>query len=337
MPGQCARRLRIRDTVVETVHVAMPMHSNPIGTLHGGIVLEWMVTASTLAAMRVARRPTVLAGMDHVFFLNPIRIGENAVFTSWVELVGRSSIETTTLVESEDPSTGTRKTTTVAHMTHVAVDERLRPVPVGACVEAKGEVEERLQAEALERRRRRESRIAGRREAARDLEPPRPLDPEYYLTSYRFAYPEDAVFYNAVFAGKLLYYLDEMAGILGLKYARGPVVTAAVDATDFYAPIRVGDAIEIHAALSYVGRSSMEATLKVIARNYASGDARHTTTSYFTVVHLGSDGRPRPVRPFEAVEEWQRQLLERGAERRRLRLSLLRALREAGSLRPPSD
>ncbi len=335
MAGRCARRLRIRDTVVETVHVAMPMHSNPIGTLHGGIVLEWMVTASTLAAMRVARRPTVLAGMDHVFFLNPIRIGENAVFTSWVELVGRSSIEATTLVESEDPSTGARRTTTVAHMTHVAVDEALRPVPVGVCVEAKGEAEERLQAEALERRRRREVRIAGRREAARDLEPPRPLDPGYYVVSYRFAYPEDAVFHNALFAGKLLYYLDELAGIMGLRYARGPVVTAAVDATDFYAPIRVGDVIEVHAALTHVGRTSMEITLKTIARDYTSGEARHTTTSYFTVVHLGGEGRPEPVPAFEAREDWQRELLGMGAERRRLRLQLLRAFKESGVPRPP--
>jgi acyl-CoA hydrolase len=293
-----------------------------------------MITTSTLASMRLARKPTLLAGMEHVFFVNPIRVGENAVFTSWVEYVGRSSMEVTTVVEAEDPSTGRRKLTTVAHTTHVAVGPDLRPVPVEACVDAVSSEERRLQEEAIARRERRAQRISRRKELVRDLTPPRPLDERYVITSYRFAYPEDVVFHNAVFAGKLMYYLDELAGIIGLRYARGPVVTAAVDATDFYAPILVGESIEMTAALTYVGRSSMEVTIKVVARNEARGDARHTTTSYFTVVHIGKDGRPEPVPPFEVREGWQRRLVEEAKRRREVRLKLLAAMKETGAIKP---
>lgn len=334
MERRCSRRVRIRDTIVENVHHVLPMHSNPIGTLHGGIVLRWMITSSTLASIRLARKPTLLASMEHVFFINPIRVGENAVFTSWVEYVGRSSMEVTTLVEAEDPSTGTRKLTTIAHTTHVAVGPDLRPVPVESCVEAVGDSERRLQEEAIARRERRASRISRRRELVNDIRPPKPLDERYAITSYRFAYPEDAVFHNAVFAGKLMYYLDELAGILGTRYARGPVVTASVDATDFYAPIRAGESIEMAAALTYVGRSSMEITIKVVARNEATGESRHTTTSYFTVVHIGSDGKPRPVPPFEPSEEWQVKLAEEARRRRDIRLKLLAAMKETGVVRP---
>ena len=334
MSTGCTRRVRIRDTIVENVHHVLPMHSNPIGTLHGGIVLQWMITTSTLASMRLARKPTLLAGMEHVFFINPIRVGENAVFTSWVEYVGRTSMEVTTVVEAEDPSTGERKLTTVAHTTHVAVGPNLRPIPVEACVDAVSDEEKRLQEEANARRERRAQRISRRRELVKDLAPPRPLDERYVITSYRFAYPEDAVFHNAVFAGKLMYYLDELAGIIGLRYAHGPVVTAAVDATDFYAPILVGESIEMTAALTFVGRSSMEVTIKVIARDEAREEARHTTTSYFTVVHIGRDGRPRPVPPFEVKEEWQKMLAEEAKKRREVRLSLLAAMKETGALKP---
>ncbi len=90
----------------------------------------------------------------------------------------------------------------------------------------------------------------------------------------------------------------------------------------------------MHAALTYVGRSSIEVTLKVIARNEATGEARHTTTSYFTVVHVGIDGKPRPVPPLEPREQWQRELHAAAQQRRSLRLRLLREMRERGVVKP---
>jgi acyl-CoA hydrolase len=328
--GECVRKLRIADTLLETVNHVLIRHANPLGNLHGGFMLQWMITTATLAAMRVAKAPAVLAGMDHIFFLSPVHVGENVVMKAWVEYIGRSSMETSVYVEAEDPRSGERRMTTLSHMVLVAVDDNLRPIPVNACIVPRGAVEEELHDAALKRREHRRERIAGRREAVKDVEPPKALDPRYKAVSIRFAYPEDAIFHNAVYAGKLMYYLDELAGIIGLRYSGGPVVTAAVDATDFYSPIRVGEAIEMHAALTYVGKSSMEVTLKVIARREETGKSRHTTTSYFTVVALDERGRPRRVPGFKPLEDWQAELFRRAEERRKRRLELLDAIRKSG-------
>lgn len=314
---------------METVNHVLPRHVNPLGTLHGGIMLQWMITAATLTSMRVARAPTVLAGMDHIFFLSPVRVGENAVITSWIDYIGRSSMEVTVRVEAENPIEGSRRLTTFSHMVLVAVDDELRPKPVGACITPRSSVEEELYEAAIRRREHRMARISTRKEAVRDVSPPRPLDPRYAVSSIRFAYPEDSIFHNAVFAGKLMYYLDELAGIIGLRYSGGPVVTAAVDATDFYAPIRVGESMNMYAALTYVGRSSMEVTIKVIARKEETGEEKHTTTSYFTVVALDEHGRPRPVKQFKVQEPWQAELYKRAEERRRRRLELLDAIKKS--------
>lgn len=327
--GGCTRKLRIADTLLETVNHVLVGHANPLGNLHGGFMLQWMITAATLTAMRLAKAPAVLAGMDHIFFLSPVHVGENVVMKAWVEYIGRSSMETSVYVEAEDPKSGERRMTTLSHMVLVAVDDNLRPVPVNACIAPRGAIEEELYDAALERREHRSRRIARRKEEVRNIEPPKALNPLYKAVSLRFAYPEDAIFHNAVYAGKLMYYLDELAGIIGLRYSKGPVVTAAVDATDFYSPIIVGEVIEMHAALTYVGRSSMEVTLKVIARREETGESRHTTTSYFTVVALDERGKPRQVPEFKPVEDWQVELFRQAEERRKRRLELLETIRRS--------
>jgi Acyl-CoA hydrolase len=57
------------------------------------VIEDWMVQVSNLEATRVARRPTLLASLEDLFFVSPVLIGENAVITTWVDYVGRSSIE----------------------------------------------------------------------------------------------------------------------------------------------------------------------------------------------------------------------------------------------------
>ncbi|MFN4045875.1 MAG: acyl-CoA thioesterase, partial [Acidilobaceae archaeon] len=145
--------------------------------------------------------------------------------------------------------------------------------------------------------------------------------------SYRIVNPEDSVSHNVLHAGKLMKLLDEIAGIVASKYAGGIAVTGAVDATDFYSPVYVGDVIETHAALTYVGSRSVEVTVKVLARNPLTWEARHTTTSYFTFVHVGKDGRSMPVKEFKPTEEWQKKILAKAQERRERRTTIINKLK----------
>ncbi|MEB3860068.1 MAG: acyl-CoA thioesterase [Desulfurococcales archaeon] len=323
--GSCNRILRVRDTVLETVNQVNPSHTNPLGILHGGVALRWMILAATMAAMRVARGYTVLARLDNVFFLKPVTLGDLAVVTSWVEYVGRSSLELTVVLESEKPS-GERHVTTVSHLTMVAVDETLRPRSVGACISPQGREEEELYSEAERRREARPSKPE-RTQRALDTSLPKPLVPGYSLSSHRIANPEDSLAYNVVDASKLMHVMDELAAITAMKYARGIVVTASIDATDFYVPIRVGEILGIHSALTYVGRSSLEVTVKVLKDNIGTGETSHAATSYFTLVHVDREGRSLPVREPRHETSASRDMIEEARRRRAARMERLSFIR----------
>ncbi|MCE4625645.1 MAG: acyl-CoA thioesterase [Desulfurococcales archaeon] len=325
----CKRKVRICETLLETIHLVTPTHINPLGVAHGGNVLKWMITAGSMAAMRLSRGPALLARMDNVFFINPLRLGMNAVVTAWVEYVGRSSMEVTILVEEEDPRTGTRRITTAAHTTYVRVGEDLRPRPVEACIVPRGPQEEELYKRAEERRQHRSRKPPVSREL-------KPIVPGYSLENTRLVNPEDTIAYNAMHAGRLLYLMDETAGILAMKYARGVTVTAAVDATDFVSPILVGDIVRINAALTYLGRTSLEVGMTVETYNPITGESRRNASSYFTMVHLSPEGRPAPIPKPSQSEAWRGEYALEAEERRRRRLELLRFFRqEADKIKPP--
>jgi acyl-CoA hydrolase len=152
--------------------------------------------------------------------------------------------------------------------------------------------------------------------------------------SCRAVPPEDTLFGNIMFAGKLLLDIDEAGGILSMRYCRGLVMTACLDALDFYAPISSNEVVTFKAGLNHVGTSSLEIGVKVLSEVPWTGEVRHACTAYLTFVHLGPEPgpklRPQPCPPFtpETPAEQRRwaEALERRARRleraKNLKLSL---------------
>jgi len=119
----------VRESVSEYSEIALPNDANPLGTLLGGRVMHLVDLAAAMAAMRHARRPVVTASVDHMNFLNPIRIGQLVLLFSSVNRVFRTSMEVGVKVWVEDLMSGERKHTCSAYLTFVALD------PGGARVE----------------------------------------------------------------------------------------------------------------------------------------------------------------------------------------------------------
>ena len=99
--------------------------------------------------------------------------------------------------------------------------------------------------------------------------------------------PEDALFGNMMFPGKMLMELDEAGGILSMRYCKGFVMTACLDAMDFYTPIWTHEVVTFKAGLNHVGTSSLEIGVKVLAEKPWTGEVRHACTAFLTYVHLG--------------------------------------------------
>jgi acyl-CoA hydrolase len=151
-----------RESATEMVQVVLPNDANLHGSVLGGTVMHWMDIAAAVAAHRHARSPVVTVCVDRITFEAPIRVGQAAVLQARLTHVGTSSMEVTVRVDCEDLNSGTRRRTSTAYFTMVAVDPAGRPVPVPPLsLETESEQESFRQAEAR-RARRLEPRTGGK-------------------------------------------------------------------------------------------------------------------------------------------------------------------------------
>jgi acyl-CoA hydrolase len=107
--------------------------------------------------------------------------------------------------------------------------------------------------------------------------------------------PQDANTYGNVHGGIIMRMVDEAGALVAMRHARTPVVTVAVDSMTFMHPILVGNLVLCKAALTYVGRTSMEVRVEVIAEHPLEGTSTITNTAYLVYVALNHNGRPTSV------------------------------------------
>ena len=319
--------LTINDTVTEMVQWVFPEHAGAPGQIHGGRMMQWIATVGNMAAARVARGHCLLGAMDDIDFLHPVKVGEIAVLRAQVEAIGRCSIEVGVQVFAENVASGLRTQTLNSHLVFVKVDEHLKPTPVTMTLAPRGAVEEALFAAARERREHRLERLARSASAAADVRDDEETELRWAFESSRAVLPEDTIFGNTMFPGKLLMDIDEAGGILSMRYIRGHVMTACLDALDFYAPISTHEVVTFKAALNHVGHSSLEIGVKVLTEVPWSGEVRHACTAYLTFVHLGPDLRPRPCPPFVPETPGEKRRWAQAEERRARRRERVKRLK----------
>jgi acyl-CoA hydrolase len=157
IPGKPLPGRPVSASRTEMVEVALPQDANVLGNILGGRVMHLIDIAGAIAAHRHCHFQVVTASVDHLDFLNPIRVGDLIVLESQVNRAFHTSIEVGVEVFSEDFA-GKRKHTTTAFLTFVAIDQDGRPQPVPAVVPQTSE-ERRRYREAGERRK---ARLAAR-------------------------------------------------------------------------------------------------------------------------------------------------------------------------------
>lgn len=135
--------------------------------------------------------------------------------------------------------------------------------------------------------------------------------------------PDMANFSGNVHGGSLLKLLDQVAYACAARYCKNYVVTASLDQVNFKEPIKVGELVTFQANVNYVGRTSMEVGIKVIAENLTTKAVRHTNSCYFTMVARGEDGSPRTIPPLEIETEVERRLFEAGKMRKEMRKEIM--------------
>lgn len=131
--------------------------------------------------------------------------------------------------------------------------------------------------------------------------------------------PNDTNPHGTMFGGKLLQWIDIAAGCVAIRHSRRPVVTASMDQVAFIVPVLMGEIVILKAKLLWVGRTSMEVGVDVLAESPYTGKRRLATSALVTFVALDRDGKKTPV-PRLALETDEEKLLAARAEERRASL-----------------
>jgi acyl-CoA hydrolase len=132
---------------------------------------------------------------------------------------------------------------------------------------------------------------------------------------------QDANSAGFIHGGSVMKLCDEAAGVVAVKHSRSRVVTAGVDRMTFVAPVYVGELLTFSASVNAAWRTSMEIGVRVEAENPRTGERRHTSSAYLTMVALDEQGQPTDVPGLitETDEQHRREADAQVRRRNRLR------------------
>ena len=144
---------------------------------------------------------------------------------------------------------------------------------------------------------------------------------ESRATLVRWMGIEDANHSGLVHGGVVMKLCDEVAAIAAIRHSSHRAVTAAMDRMTFIAPVRVAELMSFRATVNAAWKTSMEVGVRVEAEDPRTGESRHTSTAYLTMVALDDAGRPTPVPPLEVESDIELRRLREAELRRSNRLA----------------
>ena len=140
------------------------------------------------------------------------------------------------------------------------------------------------------------------------------------ITLSQLMHPEHANLLGNVHGGWIMKLADEAGALSCMRHAHNKVVTVAINSMTFRQPIKLGDLVILNSEVTYTGRTSMEATVEVVAENPITGERTHTNTAYLVYVALDDEGCPTAVPPVKAETEADERKMELAQERQARRL-----------------
>lgn len=139
---------------------------------------------------------------------------------------------------------------------------------------------------------------------------------------------------GTIHGGTVMRFVDETAALSAIRFCGMQVVTAGVDRMTFLQPVRLGELLRCRASVNAAWRTSIEVGVKVESENPITGEIKHTSTAYVTMVALGEDGRPVEVPELIVETDAERRRRDAAETRRANRLAERTQLKDA---RPDPD
>jgi acyl-CoA hydrolase len=121
-----------------------------------------------------------------------------------------------------------------------------------------------------------------------------------------------------LFGGRLMEWIDVVAGVVARRHSGMCTTTATVDRLEFLAPAFIGDTVVLDGRITHVGNSSMEVRVDTYVQKL-SGDKERINRAYLVMVALGEDDKPARVPRLTLETETERAEWAAAERRRQMR------------------
>ena len=121
-----------------------------------------------------------------------------------------------------------------------------------------------------------------------------------------------------LFGGKLMEWIDELAGLVGIRHAQRDVITASVDNLRFIRGAYLKDLIVLIGRVTFVGRTSMEVRVDTYIESM-DGIRKPINRAYLTLVAIDEEGNPAEGPGLIIGTESEKAEWEAGIRRREMR------------------
>ena len=103
--------------------------------------------------------------------------------------------------------------------------------------------------------------------------------------------------YGRLFGGRLVEWIDIVAGVVARRHSNCNITTAAIDNLHFKEAARVNQTVVLNGRITYVGKTSMEVRVDTFVEAL-SGKKTLVNRAYLVMVALDENERPTPVPPL---------------------------------------
>ncbi len=115
------------------------------------------------------------------------------------------------------------------------------------------------------------------------------------LTIRTLAMPADTNPSGDIFGGWVMSQMDIAGAIAAVERVKGRVVTVAVEAMSFIAPVKVGDILCVYTSIERVGTTSITVAIESWVRRNRLDDRVKVTKARFVYVALDEAGAKRAI------------------------------------------
>lgn len=124
---------------------------------------------------------------------------------------------------------------------------------------------------------------------------PAQTEPRGNLQTRTLTMPADANGSGAIFGGWVMSQMDVAGAMAAVEKVQKQVVTVAVNAMHFVAPVHISDIVCCYTEITRIGRTSLTVHVETWVLRHMIGDREKVTEADFTFVALDQHGQPTPI------------------------------------------